>query len=406
VIIFHRSPVPVATRPVPRAGTGTVIAVPDSVTIEAKQQLLDSIVEKSGLEAAQRQQVYNELSGIPSQMWRILGQGGLRIVTVSDERDLSQTEAVANFAARDYPDRLQQGQLWLAETIAKNTAEIPQTEIQQAMWQRQQGEALAAALLQDPRCEQFGFEIGVAREPIALESLTGPGDDVQRFATELRTLNGPEVNIEDGIVTARHHVLLLPYPQVDGHPVRPDHLKYMETQDSRMLKAGMGTHYWQSAVVVVHQHFLPDPAPEAGHHRVLVHEVGHAIDHVLERIRNDGFGDQHRATVQRLFEQDSALLASGVQRFSSPRARDNPREYFAEAVEAYLTRTHADAQETKPNNHREWLKQNNRELHDYVEGLFTRTFPPDLELAPLPSRPNYEPPDGLMKSFEKPYKVF
>lgn len=381
----------------------TLAQVPDTVTLADKSRLLDAVVDSEGLSAPLKAQLYEDLSAIPSRMWRVLGQSGLRIVTIAPDRNLAATAATQNFFVQDAERNMDEARNWLRELVLTQEAAAPEEEFPRAMWEHQKGPFLADLLLKDPRQQELGFEVAVARDPVALDTLCS-AEELPRFRAELKRLNGDLVRVDDNQLIAQHQVLLLPYPRVQDGPVRADHLKYMQFQSDAELKACMGTNYWQSAVVAVHQDYLPDPAPEAGHHRVVLHEVGHAIDHAVARIRDGNLGEQHRATVQRMFEQDMALEAQGVRRFSSPRARDNASEYFAEAVEAYLTRTRRDAHESKPNNHRVWLQSNNPELFAYVETVFHQQYPAHPDLAPLPKHPVYKPPAGLLVAFEKPYR--
>jgi hypothetical protein len=77
------------------------------------------------------------------------------------------------------------------------------------------------------------------------------------------------------------------------------------------------------------------------------------------------------------------LKSGGPNRFVSPRAMDNVREYFAEAVESYLTVCTGDEHEYyKTANNRDELRRLNPELFSYVESLMNTAFPagaqPDL----------------------------
>lgn len=377
----------------------TVVAVPERSPVSFKQTQLQKVLDLSNLDPDQASQVLSELRAIPSQMWKMLADTGLRILSLPAGKDLSQTSAVQQFSPKDYPERLRRASQAMQTAIADlEKFNDPTDEMQRALWQARQGPMIAEALLTNPE----GFKPVVLSRPVSSAELmqAAGSEDCPEFLDDLRQLNGPYLKQEGELFQATHKVLLLPYPRRLGLPVPGDHLEYLKSQNSEALRAAMGTNYWQSSLVVVHQEFLPDPAPEAGHHRVLLHEVGHAIDHLVDRIRDDNTGSKHRALIKKLFEKDKA---AGPERFTSPRAQDNVREYFAEAVESYLTRDRGDGHEPKPRNNHEWLKTNNPELFAHVDEIFTRQYGDHLSLEPAVARPEYKAPDHLLVRWQKPY---
>ncbi|MBN9414752.1 hypothetical protein ABS71_07145 [bacterium SCN 62-11] len=356
------------------------------------------LLDVSNLKPQQANQVLSEMRAIPGQMWKMLADSGLRIVSLPPGQDLSQTSAVTQFSPADYDLRLKRVSQSLKDTISEQESLTdPNDEFQTAMWQARQGPIIAELVL--PKAE--GFQPVVLSKPVSEEELmeAAGSERSSDFTADLRSLNGPVLKQEGNLISSTHNALLLPYPRRQGVPVRFDHLNYLKSQNSAALQAAMGTNYWQSSLVVVHQDYLPDPAPEAGHHRVMLHEVGHAIDHLIDRIQDDNIGKDHRARVSELFERDKA---AGPSAFTSPRAQDNVREYFAEAVESYLTRDRGDGLDTKPHNNHDWLKANNPELFAHVDEIFTRQYPEPLNLAPMPE-PKYKAPEGLLAHLEKPY---
>ncbi len=377
----------------------TVVAAPERSPAAFKAAQLQKVLDVSNLRPDQASQLLSELRAIPGQMWKMLADTGLRIVSLPADQDLSQTSAVHQFSPTDYSQRLQRAGLTLSTTIT-NLEKLtdPADELQTAMWQARQGPLIAEALLGKVE----GFKPVVLSRPVSgTELLQAAGsEDSPQFLKDLRQLNGPCLKQDGELFQSTHKVLLLPYPRRDDAPVPGDHLDYLKSQNSAALRAAMGTNYWQSSLVVVHQDFLPDPAPEAGHHRVLLHEVGHAIDHLIDRIQDDDIGKKHRSLVNRLFEKDKA---AGPQSFTSPRAQDNVREYFAEAVESYLTRDRGDGLDTKPHNNHDWLKANNPELFAHVEEIFSRDYADHLTFEPMPQQPHYKAPENLMAQFQKPY---
>ncbi|MBX3166281.1 MAG: hypothetical protein KF760_02670 [Candidatus Eremiobacteraeota bacterium] len=377
----------------------SVVGVPETYSHGAKEAQLRRVLDVSNLKPDQASQVLSELRSIPAQMWKLLADSGLRIVSLPPGQNLSQTSAVSQFSPQDYAERMQRASQALRDTIREQESLTdPADELQVAMWQARQGPILAELVL----ARSEGFKPVVLSRPVSAGELmqAAGSEESPEFLEDLRRLNGPYLKQAGELFESTHKVLLLPYPRRQGQPVPGDHLDYLKSQNSQALKAAMGTNYWQSSLVVVHQEFLPDPAPEAGHHRVLLHEVGHAIDHLIDRIQDDGLGRRHRATITELFERDKA---AGAERFTSPRARDNVREYFAEAVESYLTRDRGDGYEPKPHNNHDWLKTNNPELFAHVDEIFTRQYAEHLSLEPMPERPEYKAPENLLVRFQKLY---
>jgi hypothetical protein len=376
----------------------TVVEASDPSPAAFKETQMRKVLDVSNLKSAQAEQLLSEMRAIPGQMWKMLADTGLRIVSLPPGQDLSQTSAVTQFSPVDYSTRLKKASLSLQNTIKEQEKLTdPNDEFQTAMWEARQGPIIAELVL--PQAE--GFQPVVVSKPVSEEQLLeAAGSEASpEFVRDLRTLNTQYLKKEGDLYSSTHNALLLPYPRRQGVPVRYEHLNYLKSQNSQALQAAMGTNYWQSALVVVHQDYLPDPAPEAGHHRVMLHEVGHAIDHLIDRIQNEDIGKKHRARMGELFERDKA---AGPGAFSSPRAQDNVREYFAEAVESYLTRDRGDGLDPKPNNNHEWLKANNPELFAHVDEIFTRQYADHLSLEPMPE-PKYKAPEGVLVRFEKPY---
>ena len=67
---------------------------------------------------------------------------------------------------------------------------------------------------------------------------------------------------------------------------------------------------------------------------------------------------------------------------------DNVREYFAEAVESYLTVKMGDEHDHyKVDDNHSNLKNLNKELFDYIDKIMKTDFPPDL----IPAAPEKDP---------------
>ena len=199
-----------------------------------------------------------------------------------------------------------------------------------------------------------------------------------RYRRQLKPVSATTDNDQ---ATPGQGIILIPYAYYRGRAVSEVTLKQALDFKAQRAKDAMGIHNSEERMITLYEDYLFDPAPEAGHHRVAIHETGHALDHALERVTNvPGLGAEHRARVDAFYQRDKqALKEKGVDHFTSDRAKDSVREYFAEAVEAYLTVDMQDGQEFyKPHNNREQLQKRNPELFQYVDWIFHLEGPFEL----------------------------
>jgi hypothetical protein len=98
--------------------------------------------------------------------------------------------------------------------------------------------------------------------------------------------------------------------------------------------------------------------------------------------------------VDALFAADQARVAAGAPQesvFSSDRADDDVREYFAEAVEAYLTPENPNGYDTfRATNSKEGLAARNPALYSYMEKVMSTEF--SATALPEAPRRTFAPP--------------
>lgn len=167
---------------------------------------------------------------------------------------------------------------------------------------------------------------------------------------------------------------------------------YQEAANTRAedVAESLGLNRGADRLVLLHPRYLAGCAPEIGHYRVAVHELGHALDYALEGLpQATGYGALHRQRVHQLFEQ-----ARQRGDFLSDRADDSPREYFAEAVEAYLTEA-ADGFDFRPENHRQALQQRDPAAYQYLREVL-QSVPGQSWVSQPP------PPVGVPPGFPNP----
>lgn len=184
---------------------------------------------------------------------------------------------------------------------------------------------------------------------------------------------------------------LLPHPYYEGKPISENLLRNSKEITAEFVERSLGLNRPEDRLVLLHQKFTPAKAEEVGNYRLVLHEMGHALDHVLEATTGlPGFGALHRATVDRLYQADlkKAENSSPDKVFTSDRADDDEREYFAEAVEAYLTYPKGDDGEFfRAGNSNPGLKAKNPELYAYLDKVFhtdlSTVAAPELPAQPL-----------------------
>jgi hypothetical protein len=234
--------------------------------------------------------------------------------------------------------------------------------------------------------EEIGFQVRVLRGSTPLEHLfneCGVADDpyhdllypegneeareTKIFRNLLTELNGEGVIREGEMVDPESDVLLLPYRMKGDKRISPVSLASYSSITGQQMDNNYGANYWANRLIVLDDEVVAVPSRKVGYHSVLLHESGHAIDYAAESVPELN----HRATVDKLYESDLQRARQGDVRFLTSRAGENVREYFAEAVEAYLTAAlpQSEANVYKVENNHEMLKERNPELFAYVDRL-------------------------------------
>ncbi|MEW6282936.1 MAG: zinc-dependent peptidase [Candidatus Eremiobacterota bacterium] len=375
--------------------------------------LLARIVQVPNLPKGSRDVLLRDLSAFPVPLLRLLARDDLLVVAVRSGQTLADTPRLPTVDRATYRRHTTVARQVVGEAVkdqaAARNARIQErvargedrvyVEAMETYWEaRGLQELLSARLLE----REIGFAVEQRREPFDLEQLSRsrgiPEEHRQDWEAFFRELNADLIHFQGQQATPLHGVALIPYAYHAGRPVSEVTLKQALELKAQRYKDAMGSHNWEERMVVLYEDYLADPAPEAGHHRVAIHEVGHALDHALERVIGyPELGNTHRKRVDRLYREDLAHFKAGDDRFTSHRARDSVREYFAEAVEAYLTIPMQDGQDYyKPTNNREDLQRLNPHLFAYLDWIFHLEFPADVKvrepepagLDPTPSEPS------------------
>ena len=174
--------------------------------------------------------------------------------------------------------------------------------------------------------------------------------------------------------------MLLPPIDTPGGPIKDQHYQGAYFTTAEDIQASLGVNRGADQQVILFAPYVEANAPEVGQYRLALHEVGHALDYALEGLPDPtGFGSLHRQKVQTFYKQ-----AKEANLFTSDRADDNARGFFAEAVEAYLTEP-SSGPDLRPDNHRQALQERNPEMYVYLEQIFSSR--PDPNWVSQPPEP-------------------
>ncbi len=330
-----------------------------------------------------------QLSTFPDQWLARLHEEDMVYVALGYDESLADTELLPSYS----PDRLKKeaGEVPALRKAAEAEvdAEIEKSlagsddEFQRAMAQHGRPAQVAEKLSQALDSNNIGFQVRLMRDQIPLEHLQnefGVGDyrgleigvageeqaEVEIFNSLLTELNGEGI-VSNGVVDPESDVLIVPYLVKGDKRVSPVSQASYSQINGAMMDQHYGANYWLNRLITVDDESVDFPAVKTGYHSVLLHETGHAMDYIAEKLP----GLDHRQTIDALYQKDLKRAKEGEKPFLTRRAMDNEREYFAEAVEAYLTKEPNDGSgdHYKSANRHDMLKKHNPELYAYVDKL-------------------------------------
>lgn len=323
-----------------------------------------------------RDTLVHDLEAFPAPWLTFLKDYGLKVVAMGDGQTLAQSPVMAKFAVPELQQQIASVRDQLGPALAKTP--VPDDELARYQQRQQLRDVVHGWLQGGP------FRLATHDAPLDLEEVAErrhvPAEQRAEWKSLLQELNAPWSQLREGQLATSHGLVLLP-PIPTGHGAVPDQaFQSARETTGEYVKESLGLNRAPEGLVLLHERFLPSDAPEVGPYRLALHEVGHALDYALEGLPDEtGFGAQHKARLQEWFARE--------QTFTSDRADDNAREYFAEAVEAYLTP--ADNGSFRQENNREYLQKVNPELYGYLDGLFTsqphpswRSRPPEPPRVP------------------------
>ena len=327
-----------------------------------------------------RQQLEEDLARFPEPWLDFLDRQGVRVAVLEPGQTLLDSPALKAKATNS------QALEPLRSEIGRFLAEVPEGMESRMALTRHFHEALQAAsssLRTLTHGRSFSLDELAEHRQIAAE---------HRLAWERSFLdfNRDWLRPEGSRWTTSHGVCFLPPVPTPWGAIGDRDYQEAACTRAEDVADSLGLNRGADRLVLLHPRYLAGCAPEIGHYRVAVHELGHALDYALEGLpQSSGYGALHRQRVHQLFEQ-----ARQRGDFLSDRADDSPREYFAEVVEAYLTEA-TSGFDFRPENHREALQQRDPEAYRYLREVL-QSLPGQNWVSQAP------PPVGVPEGFPDP----
>ncbi len=333
------------------------------------------------LPPATQRALERDLKAFPEPWLQFMDSYGVQLVVLDGQETLADSTAVAREAVADEPTWRARVQSLVAPALAS---------VEPAPHFRG---ALVDQLHSYLEGQGSPYRVASHNSPVDLEQLAQQRQVAepfrQQWKDDLLALNAPWSSVSAEGFGSSHGIFLLPpVPTAHGLLTDRDYQSAVSTTAESVGEA-LGLNRGAEQRVLLHSRYLPDQAPEIGGYRVAIHELGHALDYALEGLpESTGYGKSHKDTVLACFQE--------AQAFTSDRADDSVREFFAEAVEAYLTEP-TPGFDFRPDNHRESLRQRNPRMAAYLDHLFH-----SIPGADWVSQP--PPPVGLPEGFPDPDK--
>lgn len=343
----------------------------------AKERALDRLVP------GDYPQTETDLAAFPTSTLDLLARCGVKVAILEPGQTLADSPGLPGPEPSQYQEQQSRANAIFLSYAQDHTAPVETMDDLHA-----RGERLTRLLRED----NLDFSVGLALNDFTASELAEqqqiPKQHREAWGEALLNLNfGLLQTQESGRLLAPTGLVVLPFTYHQGRPVAQARLRSAQQTDSEFVERSLGLHRAEDRLVLLHDRFLDIPAQEVGNYRLAIHEMGHALDHILDQLTGfPGFGSLHRQTVDALYQADLARAESQPveEVFTSDRAAEDVREYFAEAVEAYLTQPSDDGGDIfRAENSNPGLLARNPALHTYMAEIFST----DFGTAPVPAPP-------------------
>lgn len=332
-------------------------------------------------------EVERDLSSFSQPVLELLAGYGTRVAVLEEGQTLADSPGLRTMSDSEVMQEAVKANAFICAKIQEGALSKLQTVAQL--------EETLEAITRDMRLARIENHLGLALRPFLLDDLATrrdiPQEKMKEWKEAFDVLNKGLLEPKGDMLQATCGLVLLPHTYLDGRAVPESRLANARQVTAEFVERSLGLNRPDEKMVLLHQKFSPLPAQEVGNYRVGIHEVGHALDHALEDLVGvPGFGQDHRKRIEALYAADCDKVSKGAEPglvFTSDRADDDVREYFAEAVEAYLTPENPNGYDDyRKSNSREALATRNPELFSYVEMIMNASFPEQAKFnSPLPS---------------------
>ncbi len=348
------------------------------------KELAQEMVVAPSLPEEHRDILVRDIQAFPEPWLQKMAEHNLAVVSLSSHETLADTAIMPRPSEGKMQELLKQGNTVAQESVgvyqsrlAKELEEHKDDEFFCGMARIRAAEECATKVATDLAGQGLGFAVEVARESIPLDFIANQNriseTNKESFMADIEQANQGLGTVENGLfVPGEAGVMLVPYAEHKGEKAYPLALESYQKVTGMELAQNRGAHIVEEQLVLLHDSVVPDPANlKIGHYRVAIHEMGHFMDSLMRS--SPKFGEKHEAFLDSQYEDSMQRHRDGdKEAFVSTRAMDNKEEFFAEAVESYLTVATDDQQLElyKPECNRETLLQRNPEMHRYLDDLF------------------------------------
>ncbi|MBT9581999.1 hypothetical protein IV102_01545 [bacterium] len=338
----------------------------------AEGQLAGSLIRSSRLQDGYVGQLQTDITAFPTPWLQRFQDEHLAVAVLKDDQTLADTPILHTLEDSEIDEIVTKGR----PLVEKAVAEIfgPLRGQADEDYQKYGAAPDLQTRLHEISNQELGFTVAIGRDPQHLEYLAETlgfdpkldPDGFARWSQAFLDINQGLLEHTGEQVRPRDGIYVVPYVNYRGKNVRAMTLPSYQAITGLDFQQNLGANYPENRLVILHDSVVPNPSPRSGKHRVVLHELGHAVDWICKELPQTR--ETHEKKVEELFQLARKREAQGQTPFLTDRARDSSGEMMAEAVEAYLTRPEPDSF-YKPENFRENLSEKFPELYNYVDYL-------------------------------------
>lgn len=339
-------------------------------------QIARGLVRATGIAPDQIDQVAHDLTAFPINWLKRFQEENVAVVVMKSDQNLADTPLWPTFTKSACEEMLTTAAPLVHKTVSDFMAtfdDIKEPE-EKAYHVRMAGDDLKEKFDTLSNDAGLGFSVKMTREPKNYEVLaaehgvdTSDEEKLSDWKSAFQRLNDSLIEKDPDNAVPKHGFYLIPYEYYKDKPFRSLSLASLKSITGMELSLHDGANYPENHFITIHENVVPDPSPHMGHHRVVLHESGHMVDWITKDL--PGVGPGHEKKVLELFEK-AHKSDPGDGQFLSARAKDSAGEFFADAVEAYLTLPVDDGKDHyKAENNRIEMQKRNPELFNYIDWI-------------------------------------